>query len=367
MNSSIRTPNKRSSGRYGGPTTTPQQLFGSVMESIPEGEGSGWEQAWSNGRTPRRNARHGKGAVISRANAHSKSKTTRAAAGTATASTTTNGTASSASHRTSYTPSKKENLTNNNITHTNSNDHSSYVTQTKGSSLVVSPTAHLKAAKKVAKNLFKKVKGKNASTQTEFTETKDASTQTLAETVYVQHIPCVIRSVHDRTRGDLDRSNLGAGNLVILKSCLENENGNVFVCQFVGDDGLLKFQSDIPDKSDAHRHMKLVPGVENALLWDAYNTALKPVTLRSYSFYFDGGAEMFATILHMLGSVEIVKEFLSGGRFKLEKLTLPPHPIRKGDDDMDVNSDDEEHRAPVLSKEEAAYKYGEIQVESQFV
>ena len=172
---------------------------------------------------------------------------------------------------------------------------------------------------------------------------------------------------HDRTRGDLDRSNLGAGNLVILKSCLENENGNVFVCQFVGDDGLLKFQSDIPDKSDAHRHLKLLPGVENALLWDAHNTALKPVTLRSYSFYFDGGAEMFASILHMLGSVEIVKEFLSGGRFKLEKLTLPPHPIRKGDDDMDVNSDDEEHRAPVLSKEEAAYKYGEIQVESQFV
>ena len=184
MNSSIRTPNKRSSGRYGGLTTTPQQLFGSVMESIPEGEGSGWEQAWSNGRTPRRNARHSKGAVNSRANAHSKSKTTRAAAGTATASTTTNGTAASASHRTSYTPSKKENVTNNNITRTNSNDHSSYVTQKKGSSLVVSPTAHLKAAKKVAKNLFKKVKGKNASTQTEFTETKDASTQTLAETVY---------------------------------------------------------------------------------------------------------------------------------------------------------------------------------------
>ena len=76
---------------------------------------------------------------------------------------------------------------------------------------------------------------------------------------------------------------------------------------------------------------------------------------------------MFATILHMLGSVEIVKEFLSGGRFKLEKLTLPPHPIRKGDDDMDVNSDDEEHRAPVLSEEEAADKYGYVQEESQFV
>ena len=257
MNSSIRTPNKPSSGRYGGPTTTPQQLFGNMMESIPEGEGNGYyDRAWSGarGRTPRRNARHGKGAANSRANAHSKSKTTSAAAGTAT--TTTNGTASSASasHRTSYTPSKKENSTNNNIARTNSNDHSSSVTH-KESSLVISPTA-LKAAKKVA-NIFKKEKGKNAvlkdaSTRTEFAKTKDASTQTLAETVYVQHIPCVIRSVHDRTRGDLDRCNLGAGNVVILKSCLENENGNVFVCQFVGDDGSLKFQSDIPDKSDAH-------------------------------------------------------------------------------------------------------------------
>jgi hypothetical protein len=39
----------------------------------------------------------------------------------------------------------------------------------------------------------------------------------------------------------------------------------------------------------------------------------------------------------------------------------------KGDDDMDVNSDDEEYRSPALSKEEAAYKYGDnIQVESQF-
>lgn len=366
MNASIRTPNKRSSGRYGGPTTTPQQLFGSLMDSIAEGEGDGWEQAWSNGargRTPR--------AVNNKASARSKSKSIAAGS----ASTTTNGTASYASHRTSCTPSKKENLTNNNITRTYSKDHSS-VTQKKEmkkspkpkeSSLVISPTAQLKKkATKVARNLFKKEKGKNAFTQTELSKS-DASTQTLAETVYVQHISGVTRSLHDRTRGDLDRSNLGAGNLVILKSCLENENGYVFVCQFVGDDGNLKFQSDIPDKSDAHRHMKLVPGEENALLWDAHNTALKHVTLRSYSFYFDDGPELFATLLHMFGSVEIVKEFLSGSRFKLDKPTLPPHPIRKGDDDMDVNSEDEEHRLPALSEEEAADKYGHVQEESQFL
>ena len=84
---------------------------------------------------------------------------------------------------------------------------------------------------------------------------------------------------------------------------MENKNGNeVFVCHFVGDDGNLKFQSDIPDKSDAHRHIKLVPGEENALLWDAYNTAMKAITLRSYSFYFDDGAEMFATLFHMFGA-----------------------------------------------------------------
>jgi len=303
MNSSIRTPNKPSAGRYGGPTTTPQQLFGNMMESIPEGEGNGYyDRAWSNGA---RGRRHGKRAVNGRANTPFKSKTSAVAG---TASTTTNGTA--------YTPPNKENSTNNNITRTKSNvDHSSSATQkkdmkksptSKESSLVISPTAHLKAAKKkVAKKLFKKEKGNNVSSQTELIKTKDASTQTrLTETVFVQHIPSVIRSLHDRTRGDLDRSNLGAGRLTIHKSYLKDGN-EVFVCHFVGDDGNLKFQSDIPDKSDAHRHMKLVPGATNALLWDAYNTALKHIMLRSYSFYFDDGAEMFAALFHMFGADDV--------------------------------------------------------------
>ena len=71
--------------------------------------------------------------------------------------------------------------------------------------------------------------------------------------------------------------------------------------------------------------------------------------LTVYAHHLDQTGEHSATLYH-------------GGRFQLEKLTLPPHPIKKSDDDMDVNSDDEEHRPAPLNKAEEAELYGEGEV-----
>ena len=76
-------------------------------------------------------------------------------------------------------------------------------------------------------------------------------------------------------------------------------------------------------------------------------------------------------MLHFFGGkdVAIVKEFLKGdaGRFMQAKQTLPPHSIVKNEDDMDVNSDDEEHRPAPLNEEEEAEAYGKVVDESQFL
>eukprot|EP00985_Skeletonema_marinoi_P025805 scaffold19308_cov75-Skeletonema_marinoi.AAC.1 len=135
----------------------------------------------------------------------------------------------------------------------------------------------------------------------------------------------------------------------------------------IGDDGALKFQADIPKSSKAHMCMSLNPGVENSIVWDAYDTSREETFLRSFYFFFDDGADMFATFFGGK-DVVIVKEFLKGdaGRFMPAKPTLPPHSIVKNEDDMDVNSDDEEHRPAPLNEEEEAEAYGEVVDESQF-
>ena len=145
----------------------------------------------------------------------------------------------------------------------------------------------------------------------------------------------------------------------------------MYVCQLIGDDGAMKFQADIPKSSKAHTCMSLKPGVENSIVWDAYDTSRDETFLRSFYFFFDDGADMFATLLHFFGGkdVVIVKEFLKGdaGRFMPAKPTLPPHSIVKNEDDMDVNSDDEEHRPAPLNEEEEAEAYGEVVDASQFL
>ena len=47
------------------------------------------------------------------------------------------------------------------------------------------------------------------------------------------------------------------------------------------------------------------------------------------------------------------------------KQTLPPHSVINNEDDMDVNSDDEEHRPRPLNEAEEAELYDEVVEESQ--
>ncbi len=202
---------------------------------------------------------------------------------------------------------------------------------------------------------------------------KDASTQTewQKEVVFTIRLnQDVTRSVQNRAQGDPKRGIVGTGDLRVMK-CFQGSVTH-FICQLVGDDGTLKFQAKIPDSSDAHTHMFLNPGVENSFVWDAYDSSREEAIInRAFSFFFDDGADMFTTLLHFFGGrkVEIVREFLKGGagRFMPTKQTLPPHSIIKNEDDMDVNSDDEEHRPAPLNKEEEAELYGEVVEMSQAV
>ena len=138
--------------------------------------------------------------------------------------------------------------------------------------------------------------------------------------------------------------------------------------QIIGDNGT-KFLAKIPESSDAHNHMFLNT-VENSFAWDAYDASGEITRVRRFYFFFEDGLDMFAVLLHFFGgqNVGIVKEFLEGesGRFKTTT-KLPPHSIVKNEDDMDVNSDDEEHRPRPLSKEEEMETYGEVNSQSQAV
>lgn len=198
---------------------------------------------------------------------------------------------------------------------------------------------------------------------------KDASTQTeVKEVVFTTRLnQDVTRSVQNRAQGDLNRGIVGKGELRIMKYFQGSLPGSEthFICQLV-DDGTLKFQAKIPDSSEAHKHMFLNPEVENSFKWDAYDASGRAIIRREFCFVFDDGPVMFTFLLHLFGGcdVDIVREFLKGGagRFMPTKQTLPSHSIVKNEDDMDVNSDDEEHRPAPLNKAEEAELYGKGEV-----
>jgi hypothetical protein len=219
---------------------------------------------------------------------------------------------------------------------------------------VLSPASLLRNLS-ARKQKQKGVAMKEASTQT------DPWRRTIVFKVYLNKD--VTRSLSDPTHNP-ERACIGKGELVVLKC--DKGNDTVYFCCLIGDDGALKFQAEIPKSSEAHKHMRLKPGRENSIEWDAYDTSdATSAKLRAFTFSFDGGEEMFATLLHFFGgsNIAIVKEFLLGGRFWAEKETLPPHPVKKGEDDMDV--DGEEHRQLPLREEEANERYGKVTYETQ--
>lgn len=199
---------------------------------------------------------------------------------------------------------------------------------------------------------------------------KDASTQTEYSKRVVFELKLkknVRRSLQNPTMGNLERAKVGTGRLRVLE-CKMAVNTH-YMCQLIGDDGALKFQAIIPNSQEAHKSMHLNFGVANSFCWNAYDFSGE-TKLRSYVFRFSDGHEMFATLLHFFGGsdLDIVNEFYrgEGGRFVPEKEKLPPHSIVRNEDDMDVNSDDEEHAVPPLSKEQEAHIYGYVEEESMF-
>ena len=192
---------------------------------------------------------------------------------------------------------------------------------------------------------------------------KDASTQTEPEKHVVFTLRLnrsVLRSLQNRAEGNQNRAIVGTGQLKVLK-CI-HEHRTLYICQLIGDDGALKFQADIPNSLEAIGSMYRNVGVQNSFVWHAYDSSGDYVMLRSFYFFFDDGPDMFSTLLHFFGGndINIVREFLAGGRFQPDKELLPPHSIVKNEDDMDIESDDEEHAAPPLSKEQEASKYGKV-------
>ena len=220
------------------------------------------------------------------------------------------------------------------------------------------------------KELFNKVINRGSAKKKQ-NAMKDTCTQTGWEKEAVFELRLnkeVIRDLQNRAEGDPNRGNLGTGNLIVLKCTHRNANTHSIynMCKFIGDSGK-KFVAKIPDSSDAHHHMFLNT-VQNSFVWDAYDASGEITRLRTFNFYFDDGFDMFAVLLHFFGgqNVGIVKEFLEGesGRFRTTT-KLPPHSIVKNEDDMDVNSDDEEHRPRPLNKEVEEETYGEVNTQTQ--
>ena len=389
MNSSTPRSSSRTPRRPNGTSTshgTPglgqqsavRQQFAHMMGNIPENEApqaSGVTDFLSGTETPsKRSSRSRRNGTPG-----SSGRTASRRVATPTQSRSTSKSTAETERRsgdTSYTRNAKENDASSNDFRTSSNNRPPNTPKTKNSSakadgcIVRSPTEIVLSP---AKKLYHKVKAANLGSKRQISKAvKEASTQTecwTKEVVFTLHLnKDVTRSLQNRAEGDPRRGVLGTGDLRILKC---NKNSEVvYVCQLIGDDGAMKFQAYIPKSSKAHTNMSLNPRVENSIVWDAYDTSREETFLRSFYFFFDDGADMFATLLHFFGGkdVAIVKEFLKGdaGRFMPTKQTLPPHSIVKNEDDMDVNSDDEEHRPPPLHEEEAAEAYGEVVDESQF-
>eukprot|EP00984_Skeletonema_dohrnii_P007206 scaffold2601_cov127-Skeletonema_dohrnii-CCMP3373.AAC.5 len=388
--SSSRTPRRpngtsTSHGTPGlGQQPTLQRQFAHIMGNIPENEApqaSGVTDFLSGTKTPSKRSSRSR-----RNGTPSSGRTASRRVATPTQSRSTSKTTAETERRsgdTSYTRTTKENDVSSNNggfrTSFNNRPPNTPKTKTKNSSakakadgrIVRSPTEIVISP---AKELYRKVKAANLGSKRQISKAvKEASTQTecwAKEVVFTVHLnKDVTRSLQNRAHGDPKRCVLGTGDLRILK-CKKNSE-IVYVCQLIGDDGAMKFQADIPESSKAHTHMSLKPGDENSIVWDAYDTSREETFLRSFYFIFDDGADMFATLLHFFGGkdVAIVKEFLKGdaGRFMPAKQTLPPHSIVKNEDDMDVNSDDEEHRPAPLNEEEEAEAYGEVVDESQFL
>lgn len=253
----------------------------------------------------------------------------------------------------------------------NGNDASSKTPKTRSSSNAKAGGRIVRSPKEIVMSPVKELihKATNRGSARKQKVTKDASTQTGWEKEVVFKLRLnkdVMRSLQNRAQGDPGRGVLGTGNLMVLK-CV-GCHVTFHICQFEGDNGT-NFQANIPQSSEAHKHMFLNT-VPNSIVWEAYDASGEKTRLRRFYFSFDCGEDMFAFLLQFFGGqdVDIVKEFLSGekGRFKSRAETLPPHSIVKNEDDMDVNSDDEEHRPAPLTEEEEWETYGEVNKETQF-
>ena len=389
MRSSRRTPRpnraSNSSAKGHPANATPvQELFVNTMKSIPEREqshGSGVEDFLNGMVTPSRTRR---------TKARSSGKTTSRRLATPTQSktksklTTEDG---KCSDDTSYTRSGvNENDGYSNNGQSSSKSHYSYSKTPKHKMkdrsshnekeyYTLSPKSPTEIVLSPAKKLVAAAKNVASSRKQKHTVRKvvkvDASTQTDGEeeVFSINLNNPLTRSLQNRQTGNLDRAYLGTGDLKVFKCTSSDGNGDRLVCRFIDDGGNLKFEAELPNSKDANRHMHLNTGVENSIEWYAYDTSRTSSAMRR-AFYisFNDGAEMFATLLQFYGgkNIDIVKEFMSeGSRFVLEKEILPPHSIVKNENDMDVNSDDEEYAAPPLSKEEEVEKYGYINVVSQ--
>ena len=267
-----------------------------------------------------------------------------------------------------------ENDAPSNIRNSRSNsydDSSSKTPKTKTSSsakadrrIVLSPP---EAVVSPAKKLFNKVTNLGSAKKKQ-SAMKDACDQTgwKKEAVFELHLnQDVTRDLQNRAEGDQGRGNLGTGNLIVLKCTHAKTHSIHYMCKFIGDNG--KFLAKIPDSSDAHKHMFLNT-VQNSFAWNAYDSSCGITRLRRFYFFFDDGFEMFAVLLHFFGgqNVGIVKEFLEGesGRFRTTT-KLPPHSIVKNEDDMDVNSDDEEHQEAPHTESQETKMYGKVNKKTQ--
>lgn len=192
------------------------------------------------------------------------------------------------------------------------------------------------------------------------------------EIVFEDHVTKpVTRTLNNENLGDAEeRSNVGSGKLLIIKSRKGDEKYNT--CQLIHPDGeQVLFEAIIhANPEEAHKHMEVNLEESNSLKWRAYDTSVgNGAKLREYTLRFDSGLQMLTFIVFAYdGNYHLANEFLTpGSRFYPVKRTGPPHPVMRDINAMNVDGegDDLEAHAPPLDERVAASLYGNVILETQ--
>ena len=102
------------------------------------------------------------------------------------------------------------------------------------------------------------------------------------------------------------------------------------------------FRAEVPSQDKLHIQVQGNAGHDPSFFWEAFNIAGQSTICRRYFFQFKNVGALTLAIHYMAGcdtDISAVEFFDRNGRFFAKEYTRPPHVMKPGEDDMDVDDD----------------------------